>query len=846
MTQIFDSLGWALLHSLWQGGLAMLAVIAFRGLTKNATPSLRYNFQIFCLFGCFFAFLITFGLYLSGGEAPAAIKSLSATETVSQAAALFTGTADGLQVTSQSLSISAAASAPLLGILWCLGFIFMAVRYLAAYVITQKLRHRGLSEVSVFWQRRFRTLVLNTGVSEKVRIFISDHVSGPLTIGFVKPIVLVPVGFLTGLPHDQVEAILLHELAHIRRYDYLVNLFQTAIKTVLFFHPAIHYISKKIDIDREQACDDLAVAQSRDPHALVRGLAALRLHTPGQGFGMAADGGETPLMDRLKRLVGSVEHQRRPEHLLMPLIATLLIGGIYLSTTSVANAHPEPKDYTHADADKENYKFKTKRLNGRDVTVKITEDGRRWVLADGTWTDIDKNPAVINRLPKAMPQPPQPPKAPKYKNGQYDASAFEAKMKQFEIDMEYFEADLERYFDENDHLSEREQEQIQRQVEREADRAEREAERMEERIEREIERAEEQRERQEERAERQREWAEEQSERAQEQRERAAEQKERAWEQKQHTKEQLRRAAEQRERAGEQRERAAKQRARDAEQRARDKEQAKRDHKMRHKADKQHAKYNDMRETLYGYLIKDGLIASREQKATLRYVDNNWTANGKAIPSYREEKYCRLFSDMGIKKSTLAKVEIKPGSTHIVSETKKGKHSHKITVGEFDHNNKTQHNISFDPEPPLPPVDPQPPIRKIKLDVNEFKPQFVWPTNSRYITAKFGQVGKIWETSHQGIDFKGATGEPVFASADGIVQLAASEVNWGKRIILKHANGYQSLYGHMDSLGVSRGQYVKAGDVIGTVGSTGKSTGPHLHFEIRKNGRHLDPAPFIN
>ena len=816
MTQIFDSLGWALLHSLWQGSLAMLAVIIFRGLTKNRAPSLRYNFQILCLFGCFLAFLITFGLYQSGGEAPISFKNLSAAETVSQAAALFTGSSDSLQITTQNLSVSAAASAPLLGILWCLGFAFMAMRYLTAYVITQKLRHTGLTAVPVIWQTRFRTLVLNTGVSEKVNLFISDHVSGPLTIGFLKPVVLVPAGFLMGLPRDQVEAILLHELAHIRRYDYLVNLMQTAVKTVLFFHPAIHYISKKVDIDREQACDDLAVAQSRNPQALVRGLAALRLHTPGQGFAMAADNGDTPLMERLKRLVGSVEHQRRPEHLLMPIIATFLIGSIYLSTTSAANAHPEPKEYEHAKADKHNYKFETKRLNGRNVTVKVTEDGRRWVLADGAWTDIDKNPNVLNRLPMAMPEPPQPPKPPKYKNGQYDNHAFERKMTQFEVDMEYFEADLEQYFEENNHLSEREQERLERQAERKASKAEREAEHMEERIEDEIERAEERRKRIEERAEHQR--------------ERAAEQRERA--------------AEQRERAQKQLERASEQRKRDMKQRIRDKEQAKRDAKMKHKTNKQHVKYNKMRETLYGYLIKDGIISSRSDKATMRYVDNHWTANGKIIPSSKESKYCELFSNMGIKKANLTKIEIKPGSTHIVSNSKAGKrqHSHKITIGKHIHTDSNVHN----PETHIPPTSPQSYIQKANLDVNIAEPEFVWPASSAHITAKYGQVGKLWEQTHQGIDIKGHIGSPVFASADGVVHILRTEPKWGNRIILKHSNGFQTFYGHMDSFTVSRGQHVKAGDIIGSVGNTGQSKGPHLHFEIRKDGHTLDPVSLIN
>ncbi|WP_026941704.1 peptidoglycan DD-metalloendopeptidase family protein [Hellea balneolensis] len=777
MTHIFDSLGWALLHSLWQGGLAMLAVVMFRGLTKNTSPALRYNFQIICLFGCFAAFLVTFGLYQNGGSTAASTAQITTGDAVSQAASLFTKAPESLQLTSQNISISAAASAPLLGLLWCLGFAFMAARYLAAYMMTRKLRDTGLTEVSIKWQNRFRTLVLNTGVAENVRLYVSEHVSGPLTIGFIKPVVLVPAGFLMGLPREQVEAILLHELAHIRRYDYLVNLMQTAVKTVLFFHPAIHFISKKIDIDREQACDDLAVAQSRNPQALIRGLAALRLNLSSQGLAMAADGKrtdqDTPLMERLKRLVGSTEYQRRPEHLLMPLIATLLIGGIYLSTTTSANAHPEPTDapqktYEHAKADKENYRFETKRLNGRDVTVKITEDGRRWVLADGTWRDVDKNPSVLNRLPMAMPQPPL------YKNGQINTKSFEAKMSQFEIDMEYFEAEMERYFEENNQLSEREQDRLERDAERLAERAERLAERNEERVEAAIERAEEQR------------------ERAEEQRERAAEQREHA-----------------------------------AEQRQRRKEQNKRAEKMRAKANKQHANYNQLRETLYGYLVKDGFISSESEKVTFLNKSNDWVVNGVAIPNSKEDKYCKLFADMGIKKSTLKKIELTPGSTHVVNESKNGKQSTHMTFGEFNHENSKTH------------------IHKTSAEVKASAPAFMWPTQSRHITTTYGQKGKLWDSYHHGVDFKGAVGERIYASADGTVEYAGTADKWGKRVMLKHASGYQTLYAHMNSIDVSRGQSVKAGDIIGSIGSTGQSTGPHLHFELRKDGQRLDPLPQI-
>ncbi|MEP3890637.1 MAG: M23/M56 family metallopeptidase [Hellea sp.] len=832
LTHFLDSLGWAVIHSLWQGVVALITVVMLRVALGGRLPALRHAGQFIALIACLGAFLWTLAIYLGqpvniveGGATPI---TTGQTDIPSLLTGLMTPFDPSTMAAQTGFNISRIT--PILACFWALGFAVLSLRYAFAFGQVQQLRTLGVSMPSPHWQKQFARLLRQSDLPKNVKLLISSNVNGPMTLGFFKPIVLVPMSFLSGLPADEVEAVLMHELAHIRRHDYALNLIQTAIKTVLFFHPAIHIISRWADQDREQACDDLAVSQGRDPLALIRGLATLRLQS-GPALTMAANGtGEdTPLMTRLTRLAGHTPSKSplkaRPEYIVMSVLSMLLIGSVYLGSSSSANAHPVPEEYEHAKADKHNYTFETKRLNGRNVTVKVTEDGRRWVLANGSWVDIDKSPEVIGRLPRAMPQPPEPPTPSTYKNGKFDSDSFDKKMNQFEVDLEYFEADMERYFDENKHLSEREQERIEEEVERQVERAERKAERIEERIEAEqdrieakIERAEVERERIEERAERQRERAQEQEERAEEQRERAEER---------------------RERAEEQRERA--------------KERAKRDEK--------HTKYNELRETLYGYLINDGLISSRTEKASLRYVHNHWTVNGKAIPSAKEGKYCGVLSGLGAEKSTLTKVEITPGSTHIVNESKSGKQSQHITFGEFNHTDKTTHVHNetkvhkgrhvhkngkvHDPVPPVPPVSPQSYIHKTSAEVNMPPPSFAWPTKSRHITAKYGQTGKLWETYHHGLDFKGNTGAPVFASADGTVQLVTTEKNWGNRIILEHASGYQSLYGHMDSLAVSRGQYVKAGDIIGGVGSTGKSTGPHLHFEIRKNGQTIDPAPLL-
>ena len=834
LTHFLDSLGWAVIHSLWQGVVALFAVIMLRVALGGRFPALRHAGQFIALIACLGAFLWTLAIYIGqpvniveGGATP---LTTSQTDIPSLLTGLMTPFDPATMAAQTGFEISRIT--PILACFWALGFAFLSLRYALAFGRVQQLRSSGVSAPSPHWQKQFARLLRQSGLPQNVKLLISSNVSGPMTLGFFKPIVLVPMSFLSGLPADEVEAVLMHELAHIRRHDYALNLIQTAIKTVLFFHPAIHIISRWADQDREQACDDLAVSQGRDPLALIRGLATLRLQS-GPALTMAANGNgkDTPLMTRLTRLAGHTPSKSlpkaRPEYIVMSVLSMLLIGSVYLGSSSSANAHPVPEEYEHAKADKQNYRFETKRLNGRNVTVKVTEDGRRWVLANGSWIDVDKSPDVIGRLPLAMPQPPEPPTPSTYKNGKFDSDSFDKKMNQFEVDLEYFEADMERYFEENKHLSEREQERIEKEVERQVERAERKAERIEERIEAEQDRYEAEMERAEEERERTEDRAEQQRERALEQEERAAEQRERA--------------EERRERAEEQRERA--------------KERAKRAEKQRLKSDKQHAKYDDMRETLYGYLIKDGFISSRTDKASLRYVDNNWVVNGKVMSSKKEGKYCELFSDMGIKKSTLTKVEITPGSTHIVSESKSGKQSQHITFGEFKHegNNtpihKTKHvhknGKVHDPASPVPPASPKSYIHKTSLELSMATPNFNWPTKNRHINAKYGQVGKIWEQTHQGIDLKGSIGAPVFASADGTVHLVTTEPKWGNRIILKHADGFQTLYGHMNSMTVSRGQYVKAGDIIGGVGSTGKSTGPHLHFEIRKDGQTVNPAPFL-
>lgn len=116
------------------------------------------------------------------------------------------------------------------------------------------------------------------------------------------------------------------------------------------------------------------------------------------------------------------------------------------------------------------------------------------------------------------------------------------------------------------------------------------------------------------------------------------------------------------------------------------------------------------------------------------------------------------------------------------------------------------------------------------------------------VTSAFGlrlDPIKKEEKKHTGIDFKSAIGTPVRASGDGIIEFAQAHGRYGNKIVITHDEEYKTMYAHLNEIKVEKGQKVKKGDIIGTVGNTGSATGPHLHYEVLKNGEHVDPAAYL-
>jgi beta-lactamase regulating signal transducer with metallopeptidase domain len=187
--------------------------------------------------------------------------------------------------------------------LWLVGVVLLSLRLCAGLLGLVRLRRRGARPVPDEVQTRFAQLAHRMGLRAAVRLMESRCVAVPTVIGGLKSVILVPASVLTGLPSPQIDAIIAHELAHIRRHDSLVNLIQVVIETVLFYHPAIWWVSHRIRVEREHCCDDLAVAALGDRVTYAKALTALEeMCGVSAPMALAATGGD--LLARIRYVLG--------------------------------------------------------------------------------------------------------------------------------------------------------------------------------------------------------------------------------------------------------------------------------------------------------------------------------------------------------------------------------------------------------------------------------------------------------------------------------------------------------------------------------------------------------------
>lgn len=316
LTASVPVIGRALVHFVWQGGvIGLLASIALFAL-RHARPQTRYAVACAALLTCLLAPVIDVALQLASwreGAVPAFGES-------SEGFLIATATASTV-VASDAWTAPLERWLPTLVAMWAAGATVFCLRMAFGIAWIERLRNAAQPATHAVWQARLDALAARLGVRHPVALRIVDALPSPAAAGWWRPVVLLPASLIARMPVDYLEALLAHELAHVRRHDYLVNLLQGLVEALLFFHPVVWWLSRQVRVERELIADDLAAQAIDNPHRLARALAALSdLQSAPDAMphlAQAAHGGS---------LMSRIEHLLRPNRRIAGRVAFPVLG----------------------------------------------------------------------------------------------------------------------------------------------------------------------------------------------------------------------------------------------------------------------------------------------------------------------------------------------------------------------------------------------------------------------------------------------------------------------------------------------------------------------------------------
>jgi bla regulator protein BlaR1 len=316
------SLSLTLLHFLWQGLLVAVVLKSALLIFNNHKPQLRYALSALAMSVNLLLPIITFAIIYQTESSP--------TNTIANSLALSEFIQELKQPDAffsyQELAELLPSLLPSIAILWLATITLLAGKLLLEIYNVNNLPQQNTVAPSQKLQTRFNELAKQIHLAMTPQLLISLTVEVPMAIGWLKPVVLLPASMVTGLSTPQLEMLLLHELAHIRRHDYLVNFFQTLVEVLLFFHPAVHWVSKQMRNEREYCSDDIAVQHCGDAIAYAHTLADTASlctkahHHTIPDLAMAASGG-----DLKQRVIRLVDHHCAPKNNISKWFASVTI-----------------------------------------------------------------------------------------------------------------------------------------------------------------------------------------------------------------------------------------------------------------------------------------------------------------------------------------------------------------------------------------------------------------------------------------------------------------------------------------------------------------------------------------
>jgi len=334
--EIIRSLGMTLVHSLWQGAIISMVVLFLLGLISKSNAHFRYIVLYSSLMLLLAGFIATFVILYRQSIAPDTWEKLS--NTALTAANHVPDPAWSLAPLQLSTSIFRfiEPACPVLALGWLTGFLFLGIRMAGGVVVSSIKLRKGLVLPDASLQKVFDHLRDLFNLPVAVRLRISTRMICPLVTGFLKPIVIIPAAAISGLSTEQVEVVLVHELAHIRRFDHILVILQAIARQILFFHPAVWFLLPEIDRERENCCDDFVLTTDNNPINYIKALTMIQeMNLQGAVPANALTGKSNHLLNRIKRLVNP-ELKHSPAFRLTVILLFLATIGVSAMTLIVA------------------------------------------------------------------------------------------------------------------------------------------------------------------------------------------------------------------------------------------------------------------------------------------------------------------------------------------------------------------------------------------------------------------------------------------------------------------------------------------------------------------------------
>ncbi len=372
------ALGWALVHSLWQG--ACFALILLMLLPKLRTARQRYQAS----YGALMAVLAAAGVTFCWMFEPTNTVQASVSEAPAYGPFLF------VQYQTQEYGFWKAMTDwlevhhVLIVLLWLLGFVFFLFRLGAGLWQVHKLQTQYVRPVEAVWQAKIEVLSARLGLKKAIALFESALVRSPMAIGWLKPVILLPIGLVNQLSPAEVEAILAHELAHIARRDWIFNLLQAFVEALFYYHPAVWWVSAVVRRERENCCDDAALAATGNPLVFAKALVQvqeLAAPAPLLALGIGGSSRRRPLLlERIRRILNQPQQKSQVMEKLTAtaiLLAMLVFIGLRANTPpTVAAALSQISDWPGSfwSAQNNDNQFVTDTVPKPRSTQKITRE----------------------------------------------------------------------------------------------------------------------------------------------------------------------------------------------------------------------------------------------------------------------------------------------------------------------------------------------------------------------------------------------------------------------------------------------------------------------------------------